>query len=203
LGIAIIVIATFVLGRTEAKRTPGKAKSDSSDSHSTNIESTNLERTNLERTNLERTNLERTNLANVQRGLFLMVGVALLWALTPVLDKICLKELPSSQHAFLQCCAIAGVLWVWLLARGESLSLQTVKPFFKWFLLATLAGASALFFQFVATTHVPVGIFEALKRSFGLIAALVLGWFIFGEQVTSKKALILGLMGVGIFIVLT
>jgi drug/metabolite transporter (DMT)-like permease len=138
----------------------------------------------------------------MRKGLLLMVVVASLWASTPVLDKVCLRFAPASQHAFLQCLGIAIFLGLWLKVRGTGLALPNMKRNLIWLLAAVIFAALALFTQFWAIQYVPVGIFEALKRSIGLIAALALGWLVFKEQLTRLKFVIVGVMGLGIFLLL-
>jgi drug/metabolite transporter (DMT)-like permease len=138
----------------------------------------------------------------VRKGLLLMGVVALLWASTPVLDKVCLRFAPASQHAFIQCLGIALFLGLWLKVRGLALGLPNMKRNLIWLAAAVLFAALALFTQFWSIQFVPVGIFEALKRSIGLIAALGLGALVFSERLTRLKVLIVMVMGLGIFLLL-
>lgn len=139
---------------------------------------------------------------NVQRGLMLMAVVALLFALVPVVDKVCLRYVPASEHGFLQSLVSAAVLGVWIKIRGGGESFTKVRSNLKWFIAAVLFATSAVYFQLWSIQTVPVGIFEALKRSYGLIAALALGYFFFKEPLTKAKAILVLLMGVGIFVLL-
>jgi len=68
-----------------------------------------------------RNQLDEMENARVRRGLILMVVVALLFALTPVFDKICLREMPSSEHAFLQCLSVAITAAIYLRSRRQGL----------------------------------------------------------------------------------
>lgn len=138
----------------------------------------------------------------VRKGMWLTALVALLWATTPVLDKVCLKGLPSSEHAFLQCLGIVVFLWGWLKVKGSTLPFRPLKHSIGWFGFAVVVAALALFTQFRAIQYVPVGVFEALKRSVGLLSALTLGFFFFKEPITRVKVAMVVVMGVGIFILL-
>ncbi len=140
--------------------------------------------------------------AAVTRGLMLMAAVAFLWALAPVVDKICLSYAPPSEHAFIQCIGIASLLAAWVKLSGRSLESQAAKKQWRWLAGAVVFAAAALFFQFWAIQKMPVGIFEALKRSFGLVAAITLGFLVFREKVTARKVAVAALMGVGIFLLL-
>lgn len=173
IGIAIIVASTFALGRGGVKT---KTSENSED--------------------------EVTDPAQARRGMTLMGIVALLWATTPVLDKIGLREVPSSQHAFMQCLGVAAILSVWLLVKRRGFEFARVRGSFIWFSIAVFAAAAALGFQLWSIQYVPVGIFEALKRSVGLLAALSFGYIFFKEPITRQKTFIVAVMGVGIFILL-
>lgn len=140
--------------------------------------------------------------SQVRKGMIFMGIVAFLWATTPVLDKICLQYVPSSQHAFIQCLGVAGILAVGLRIRRDVAPMSHVLGSARWFVLAAVAAAIALGTQLWSIQYVPVGIFEALKRSIGLIAALIFGFLIFREPVTRLKAWLVVLMGLGIFILL-
>lgn len=142
----------------------------------------------------------------VRKGVLFMAGVALLWATTPVLDKLCLRSVPASEHAFLQCLGVSGLLYGWILVRKGRVGLMRSSDLtrnFKWFTLAVSVAAIALFLQFWSLRHVPVGIFEALKRSYGLLSALGLGYLVFREPVTRAKGILVVAMGLGIFVLLT
>lgn len=146
---------------------------------------------------------EVTNPQRVRKGLLLMAVVALLFALTPVIDKLCLKSIPPSEHGALQCFATAASLAVWIRIRGGGIPFQNVRARAIWFLSAVLFASLAVYFQFWSIQSISVGIFEALKRSCGLITALILGYLVFKEAFTISKLVLVCVMGVGIFVLLT
>ena len=146
---------------------------------------------------------EVTDPKRVRKGLFLMSVVALLFALTPVVDKLCLKSVPSSEHGAIQSFATAAALSIWLRFRGGAIAFSVVRSRAVWFAAAIVFATLAVYFQFWSIQSIPVGIFEALKRSCGLVTALVLGYFVFKEAFTLSKLVLVGVMGVGIFVLLT
>jgi drug/metabolite transporter (DMT)-like permease len=188
IGIAIVVVSAFALGRAGARAEAAK--------------SADLPKSR--------------GLSQVGRGLVMMTAVAALWSTTPVLDKICLRTVASSEHAFLQCLAIALCLMAWTgwRSRGAndsgttSTSLQAVVRLSQlrenalWLGGATVVAAAALLTQFWAIQLVAVGIFESLKRAVGMLSALILGLVFLNEPVTLPKALAIGGMAVGVFILL-
>jgi drug/metabolite transporter (DMT)-like permease len=178
LGIGIIVAATLAIGFFGTQKSKASSPETKPDAPTT------------------------FDAASVRKGLGLMAVVALLFALTPVVDKLCLRNVPASEHGFLQCLATAASLGVWIKIRGGGVAFSRVRTNLTWFISAILFATLAVYFQFYSIQSVPVGIFEALKRSFGLIAALTLGYFMFREPVTKLKAGLVLLMGVGIFVLL-
>jgi drug/metabolite transporter (DMT)-like permease len=146
---------------------------------------------------------EVTNPRAVRKGLFLMALVALLFALTPVVDKLCLQSMPSSEHGMLQCFATWACLAGWLAVRGGHVPFSRIRANLVWFLAAVVFVSIAVYFQFWSIKSISVGVFEALKRSGNLITALVLGYFVFKEAFTISKLLLVCVMGAGIFILLT
>ena len=146
---------------------------------------------------------EVTNPRVVRKGLFLMAIVALLFALTPVVDKLCLKTMPSSEHGTLQCFATWACLAGWIALRGGGVPFSRIRAKSVWFIAAVVFASLAVYFQFWSIQSISVGIFEALKRSCGLITALVLGFFVFKEAFTWIKLVLVCVMGAGIFILLT
>jgi drug/metabolite transporter (DMT)-like permease len=142
--------------------------------------------------------------SKVRRGLFLMAVVALLFALTPVVDKICLRTMPVlNEHGALQCLATAACLFSWIWWRGGGVPFSQIQKRGVWFVAAILFASSAVYFQFWSIQFIPVGIFEALKRSCGLVTALVLGTLVFREAFSWIKLALVCVMGAGIFVLLT
>lgn len=136
-------------------------------------------------------------------GLLLMIVVALLWSITPVADKICIRYTSPSMHAGVQCLFIGLILLIRFCfdSKPATDSLWSMaKRNRKLLLVAGIAACSALFFQLLVIRNYEVALFEALKRSFGLIGALAGGLIFFQESLTRKKAL--GTIGLGLGILL-
>jgi drug/metabolite transporter (DMT)-like permease len=138
----------------------------------------------------------------VRKGMWIMAFVGFLFAVAPTLDKICLRMAPSSEHAFLQCVAIAALLIGWQFARRLKGSVKDLVPNRKWFLMATTFATIALLTQLWAIQGAPMGLFESLKRSIGLLLSLIFGFIFFGEAIRPIKAALVVVMGIGLFILL-
>lgn len=142
--------------------------------------------------------------SKVRRGLFLMVVVALLFALTPVVDKICLRAMPVlNEHGALQCIATSLCLFGWIAWRGGAVPFSRIRARGVWFAAAILFASMAVYFQFWSIQFISVGIFDALKRSCGLVLSLAFGTLIFREAFSWTKLALVCVMGAGIFVLLT
>ena len=118
----------------------------------------------------------------------LMIAVAALWSATAVADKVSMQHTSVAMHAAVQVAALAAVLLVWMTTRGTLSELGSVRKCLHLFSLATVIGCFALALQLTAITIAHVGLVEAIKRAFGVVAAVVVGRVIFGEEITAVKA---------------
>lgn len=137
-----------------------------------------------------------------ERGAALMTTVALLWSLTVPLDKMSMARASAPFHATVLCGGVAaGVLavLVWQRRLGELADIRHVRGVFA---LALVTSILALGLQLLAMQQVWVGLVETMKRGLGNVAAVVLGRAIFGEPVTLRKLLAVGLMAVGVGLIL-
>ena len=123
-----------------------------------------------------------------ERGSLLMVTVAALWSGTTVLDKVAMRHTSVANHAALQVLILAVLLVAWLASRGRAGELRAVGKCKRLFGLALVIGAVALALQLTAVQIAHVGLVEAVKRAFGVMAAVVVGRLVFGEEVTAIKA---------------
>jgi drug/metabolite transporter (DMT)-like permease len=132
------------------------------------------------------------------RGCRLMVGVALLWSMTLLLDKRALSAATPQLHALVLNGGVAlGALAV-LGARRELGNLGTLRGS-GWLLLAAIAtGVIALGSQLVALGAVPVGFLETVKRGIGGVLAVFWGRALFAEPVSAAKLAAVALMTAGV-----
>jgi drug/metabolite transporter (DMT)-like permease len=138
-----------------------------------------------------------------ERGSVMMVGVALIWSLTAVLDKRALAFADVPMHAAIQCAGVAAVLVVFLAARGRLGELRGVRAVQGVYALALAAAAVGLGLQFVALRLTLVGLVEALKRAIGMFFAVAVGRLAFEEAVTAGKLGGVALMSVGVLLIVS
>lgn len=137
-----------------------------------------------------------------ERGAALMTAVAFLWSLTVPLDKMAMMQASAPLHATVLCGGVAagvfGVL-IWQRRLGELAGLRGIRGVFA---LALVTAILALGLQLLAFQQVWVGLVETLKRGMGNLSAVVLGRALFGEPVTLRKILAVGLMAAGVALIL-
>ena len=142
-----------------------------------------------------RVNLVRAFLR--ERGAVYMTLVAVCWSATTVLDKLATAHADLPIHALVMNCGVGVVLGLGLLLTGRARDFEQA-PRHPWALLiGMITGSAAFAFQLLAIQGLLVGIVETVKRAVGLLVALVIGRFAFGETVGPMRILGAVLMGLG------
>lgn len=136
------------------------------------------------------------------RGAGLMVLVALFWSLTGPFDKLAMAKASGPFHAVVLCTGVAAGIVVILAGQRRLGEIADVRAAGWVGALAVLVSIAALGLQLLAMQKVWVGLVETLKRGIGNVSALVLGRALFGEGITPRKLLAIGLMAVGVALIL-
>jgi uncharacterized membrane protein len=136
------------------------------------------------------------------RGALMMAGVALLWSLAAVFDKVAVQHAPVPTHAAVQVGVSALVLGPWLAMRGRVRALLPPPGHRGVAIAAVLVFGLALGTQLLALQLEPVSRVETLKRAVGLISAIAVGRLVFGEPLTVARVAGVALMGLGAALVL-
>ena len=133
-----------------------------------------------------------------EKGAPHMIAVAVLWAFSTALDKSALGHASPASHAFLLSGGSATILVTWMLSRGKQSQLRDVVAAPKGLLMGLIGFAvAALALQMIALQWLWVAVIETLKRAFGVVGSVVLGRFFFGEPITGRKLVAMGLMVAG------
>ena len=132
-----------------------------------------------------------------ERGVWIMVIVALLWASTIALDKQALAHADVPIHALAQGVAMGTGLLGLLAVRRELGELRRIRPHLRLYAAAVGIQCLATALQLLAVTAVLVSIVEGIKRATGLGLALFIGWWWFGEPVSPRQAAAVALMAAG------
>ena len=134
------------------------------------------------------------------RSARLMFVVSLIWSLTPVLDKLCLKNSSINIHGFIQ--SFGLVILLTSLLKREKHEIIGLKKNWKLILITTFTGILATVLQFYAILFNYVPIMEAIKRSVGQLSSVVFGKIFFKEKITKPKILGVIVLSFGVYYIL-
>ena len=118
----------------------------------------------------------------------LMLIVALIWSLTPVLDKKCLVYTDVYFHGFLQ--SIGWLVMLPFIIKKNKINFKSILKKHSRYIIISVAvvGASVSLMQLYALTYNLVPVLESFKRSIGIILSMAFGYFFFEEIINFKKA---------------
>ena len=140
------------------------------------------------------------------KNFFMVIIVALIWSLTPVLDKECMTYSDIYLHGFIQSLGMLLFFPIIFIKQINLKSLSLHKEIrVNFFILALVViGFLSTFFQLFTLNHIFVAELEALKRSIGIILSLIFGHYIFKEKINLIKVLavfiiVLGVINIIIF----
>ncbi|MEM6730377.1 MAG: EamA family transporter [Myxococcota bacterium] len=140
------------------------------------------------------------NMSNRAAGQMLMV--AALWSATGTLDKSALAHAPAAFHALFVAGGIAATLTVTLAASHRLGELSAARENARGLAVAVVLSVVAMGLQLVAYGLMFVAVVEAIKRSVGMLGALVMGRIAFGEKMTARKLIVVAVMTAGVVLVL-
>ncbi len=136
------------------------------------------------------------------KGAMMVAGTALLWSLTPPLDKLAVERAGAPFHALVLVSGVALAVLLVLALQGGLGEIGAVRRVPGLLVLALVVSAAALGMQLLAMPLVFVGTIETLKRGIGNGMALIYGRTLFGEAVTLPKVLAVALMAAGVGLIL-
>ena len=130
----------------------------------------------------------------------LMVLVSIIWSLTPVLDKICLKNSSVNIHGFIQ--SLGMITLLIFLFKRDKVQTENTKKNWRIIFLTVFIGSTATILQFYAilTNYVPI--MESIKRSIGQLSSVFLGKIFFNEEVNKPKVVGVIALSIGVYFIL-
>lgn len=137
-----------------------------------------------------------------ERGAAEMILVAFLWSLTVPLDKMAAERSSGPFHGMVLCAGVAAGVFLVLLFQRRLGELGEARGVLGILALALVISTVALGLQLLAIQQVLVGFVETLKRGIGNVMAVIFGRALFGEEVTLRKLLAVGLMAAGVALIL-
>jgi multidrug transporter EmrE-like cation transporter len=135
-------------------------------------------------------------------GAVMVATTALLWSLTPSLDKLAVERAGAPLHSLVLTGGVALAVFAVLAFQGGLGELGGARRIPGLLVLALVVSSAALGLQLLAMPKVFVGTIETLKRGIGSCMALVSGRLFFREVVTPSKILAVALMAAGVGMIL-
>ena len=124
--------------------------------------------------------------ARLAPGAAPMLIVTLLWSLSPVIDRLALRDVGPMSHAGLSL-ALSSVGQLILLRLRPEVEPGSPSPRLE--LLAVALFFCAYGLQLFALQRIDAAVVEATKRAIGLAAALVIGRLAWGERLSPRRAM--------------
>ncbi len=122
-------------------------------------------------------------------GSLYMVGVAMLWSLSPVIDKLATNASNPVWHTGMIALGMSGSIVTYRIATdepGESVFGEFADQW-KLFALCAVLNLGAMILQLAAYTYIEVAYVETVKRAIGVIGAMLAGYFLFGERDIARR----------------
>lgn len=138
-----------------------------------------------------------------ERGSMYMVGVSLIWSITPILDLEASQETSPLWHTGFLALGVGICLVIYLSARrraGKLISNLKILPVTG--LIASFFLVAAMVLQLSAYDFVAIAYVETFKRAVGVTTAMAAGYFFFGEKDIARRFLGAGVMVLGVALVL-
>ena len=129
----------------------------------------------------------------------LMVLVSIIWSLTPVLDKLCLKNSSVNIHGFIQ--SLGMITLLIFLFKKDKVQTENTKKNWRIILLTVFIGSTATILQFYAILTNFVPIMESIKRSIGQLSSVFLGKIFFNEEVNKTKVVGVITLSIGVYFI--
>ena len=137
------------------------------------------------------------------KNLLFILIVSLIWSLTPVLDKECLKYTDVYLHGFLQALGMLVVFPLILYGKKQSMiKIKRKMNIDSIFLLIIILGFLTTLIQLIALKFVYVAELESLKRGIGIVLSLFFGFYLFKEEVNLKKILAVFIIVCGVSLII-
>jgi drug/metabolite transporter (DMT)-like permease len=137
-----------------------------------------------------------------EAGNLLMLGAALMWALSFIFDKRSLAYATVPVHALVMAGALSILYLATLVVSKRVGELAKVRGATRTYVLAMVLVSLGQSLQMWVLPSVPVSLYEACKRCVGMSLSVLNGAWLFDEPVTVRKVVSIGVMAAGVILVL-
>ncbi len=139
-----------------------------------------------------------------ERGSLYMVGVALIWSITPILDKVGSQQAGVVGHSAFVAAGIFALIAVARAIRDRGarrlVGELSTKP--ALLLAAAFFNVLGMVFQLSAYEFMDVAYVETFKRAIGVLTAVIVGTAVFGEGDATRRLVAAAVMAVGVTLVI-
>lgn len=137
-------------------------------------------------------------------GSVYMVGVALIWSLSPVVDKLATTASNPVWHTAVIALGMSSSIIAYRVATdGDEKSVfAEFRDEWKLFAVCAAFNVGAMVIQLAAYTFIEVAYVETVKRGVGVIGAMAAGYFLFGESDIARRVLGGVVMAAGVALLL-
>jgi drug/metabolite transporter (DMT)-like permease len=133
-------------------------------------------------------------------GVPYMAFTALLWSITPPVDKLAMDRATAPLHALILNLGVAVAMLAMLVATRRLAELRDARGSAGVLAVAVVCAFVGLAGQLAAFRVVPVGLFETIKRGIGFVMAMLTGRLILKEPVTTARWRQAPAAGVGLIV---
>jgi drug/metabolite transporter (DMT)-like permease len=130
-------------------------------------------------------------------GAWMMMGVALCWSFTTVLDKSATQHAPPAFHGLVQTGVMGLCLAIVVRLRARPTPAAVIRAEAGRLALTTLVAAAAFGLQLIALGGMGAGLVETQKRIIGLLMAMLFGRMFFAEAIDRSKLIGIAILGLG------
>lgn len=139
-----------------------------------------------------------------ERGSAFMLIVAMIWSITPILDKSAADMTSPIWHTMVLAGGVGTIFALSRRVRDGSFGplITEFKSTPRWLALGGFFAVGAMAFQLSAYAFIDVAYVETVKRAVGVSAAIAAGYFFFGERNITRRLVGAAVMCVGVAMIL-
>lgn len=139
-----------------------------------------------------------------ERGSLYMLGVSVMWSVTPLLDKGGSERVGPIWHTFILAALLALTFFAWLGFKDGSAAkiIDEWRARRAWIVAGGFVSGGAMVCQFASYVWMDIAVVETIKRAVGVTVAMLAGYFLFGERDIGRRLFAASVMVVGVAMIL-
>lgn len=139
-----------------------------------------------------------------ERGSLYMLGVAVIWSVTSVLDKGASEQAGALWHTAALAIALTIAFMGWRVVADGAIAPLTreLRSSPRWYVAGGLFGGAAMVLQFISYESLDIAYVETVKRAIGVLLAMAAGYWFFDERDIKRRLFAALLMVAGVAMIL-